>query len=58
MEIYGSVSEAGELGLSDKGEGGVKNIKKWVTSFMDDHPYCISSKYIYGRCFINHFSVI
>ena len=22
--------------MSDKEEGGVKNIKKWVTSFMDD----------------------
>ena len=21
--------------MGDKGEGGVKNIKKWVTSFMD-----------------------
>ena len=21
--------------MSDKGEGGVKNLKKWVTSFMD-----------------------
>ena len=23
--------------MGDKGEGGVKNFKKWVTSFMDGH---------------------
>ena len=26
--------------MGDKGEGGVKNLKKWVMSFMED-PYTI-----------------
>ena len=25
--------------MGDKGEGGVKNLKKWVTSFMDSPKY-------------------
>ena len=25
--------------MGDKGEGGVKNLKKWVTSFMDSLEY-------------------
>ena len=29
--------------MGDKGEGGVKNLKKWVTSMMDAHIVFILS---------------
>ena len=41
--------------MGDKGEGGVKNLNKWVTSFMDDRP--LSSKYnLMAKCWSLSFS--
>ena len=34
--------------MGDKGEGGVKNLKKWVTSFMDG----LLCHCLFGNCFI------
>ena len=50
------MGEGGEINpfskMGDKGEGGVKNLKKWVTSFMDA-PFEISI-FIYLKCFFIH----
>ena len=38
--------------MGDKGEGGIKNFKKWLTSFMDGLMYLIPCCIIHSCCFV------
>ena len=40
--------------MGDKGEGGVKNLKKWVTSFMDGPFHKIVDNYIHLLAFFKN----
>ena len=39
--------------MGDKGEGGVKNLKKWVTSFMDNRRRHTATL-VCGKCSTGH----